>query len=108
MIIYNFTLNVDDSVHENWREWMQQHIQQVLETSLFVKAVFSKVLIEEEMGGTTYSVQYYAHSIYEIEKYEDQYAQQFQAKLLKHFGDKVLVYRTTLELINEFVVNKTL
>lgn len=108
MIIYNVTFNVEDSVHEHWREWMQQHIRQVLATGLFVKAVFSKVLIEEEMCGTTYSVQYYAQSKSNIEKYQAQYAQQLQAQLLKRFEDKVMTFKTALEFIDEFTVNETL
>ena len=53
MIIYNETINIDDAIHQEWREWMQEYIPQVLATGLFSKLVFSKVLITEEMGGTT-------------------------------------------------------
>lgn len=104
MIIYNVTLNIDDSIHEAWRTWMQQHIPEVLRTGLFSKAVFTKVLIEEQMGGTTYSVQYYAHSKAALNTYHDQYAKTLQAEGLKRFGNKMLAYRTELELVDEFIV----
>ena len=55
MIIYNETFNIDDSIHQEWREWVQQYIPKVLATGLFSKLIFSKVLITEEMGGTTIS-----------------------------------------------------
>ena len=32
MIIYNVTINVDDSIHAQWREWIKEHIPQVLGT----------------------------------------------------------------------------
>ena len=28
MIIYNVTINVDDSIHAQWREWIKEHIPQ--------------------------------------------------------------------------------
>ena len=59
MIIYNVTTNIDDTVHDQWLEWMQQkHIPEILATGKFSSARLVKVLIVEEMGGTTYSVQY--------------------------------------------------
>ena len=60
MIIYNVTANIDESIHEQWLEWIQQHIPKVLSTGLFLKATFTKVLVEESMGGLTYSIQYLA------------------------------------------------
>lgn len=38
--IYNVTLNIDDSVHEEWKGWMMAiHIPEVLSTKLFKTAV---------------------------------------------------------------------
>ena len=36
-----------------------KHINDVLATGLFTNAKMVKVLVEEEMGGTTYAVQYF-------------------------------------------------
>ena len=106
MIIYNVTLNIDDSIHTSWLEWMQYHIPEVLGTGLFSKAVFTKVLVEEEQGGTTYSVQYYARTKADLQTYQNHYAAQLQADGLKRFGDKVLAFRTELHLIDEFKVTQ--
>jgi len=106
MIIYNVTLNIDDSIHAAWKIWMQQHIPEVLGTGLFSKAVFTKVLVEEDMGGTTYSVQYYAYSKAALETYHEQYAQRLQADGQKRFGNKMLAFRTELELVDEFTVTQ--
>lgn len=36
MILYNVTVNIDDSVHDEWLEWMTtKHIPDVLATGLF-------------------------------------------------------------------------
>ena len=59
MYIYNVTTNIDETVHEQWVSWMQEvHIPEMLATGKFNSAKMCRVLIEEEMGGFTYSVQY--------------------------------------------------
>ena len=107
MIIYNITLNIENSVHSEWRKWINDHIPKVLGTGLFLKAVFSKVLTEDTENTTTYSVQYYAHSKSALETYQTQYAQELQSEGVKRFGDKMLSFRTALEFIDEFTANKT-
>jgi Domain of unknown function (DUF4286) len=102
MIIYNVTINIHESVHDQWLSWMQQkHIPEILATGKFSSARIVKVLIEEEMGGTTYSVQYTTDSKTTLEKYYNEDAPKFRQEGLTLFGDKMLAFRTELELISE-------
>ena len=102
MIIYNVTTNIHESVHEKWMIWMQhKHIPEMLATGKFSSARMVRVLIEEEMGGTTYSVQYITDSKATLEKYYQEDAPKLRDEALKLFGDKMLSFRTELELISE-------
>lgn len=102
MIIYNVTINVDESIHEEWLEWMKnKHIDEVVATGCFSKATMVKVLVDEEMGGITYSVQYLAPSRDALEKYKNEFAPQLKREGLQRFSDKMLVFRTELEIISE-------
>lgn len=102
MIIYNVTTNIHESVHDQWLNWMQQkHIPEVLATGKFSSARIVRVLIEEEMGGTTYSVQYTTDSKETLEKYYEEDAPALREEGLRLFGDKMLAFRTELELISE-------
>lgn len=102
MIIYNVTINIHESVHDQWLNWMQQkHINEMLATGKFSSAKIVKVLIEEEMGGTTYSVQYTTDSKDTLEKYYQEDAPRLREEGLRLFGDKMLAFRTELELISE-------
>jgi hypothetical protein len=102
MIIYNVTINIHESVHNQWLNWMQtKHIPEILATKKFSSARIVKVLIEEEMGGTTYSVQYTTDSKETLQKYYDEDAPAFRQEGLQLFGDKMLAFRTELELISE-------
>jgi hypothetical protein len=102
MIFYNITINIHESVENQWLEWMQQtRIPAVLGTGKFLSARLVKVLIEEEMGGTTYSVQFTTDSRATLEKYYQEDAAQFRQESHQLFGDKLLAFRTELELISE-------
>ena len=104
MIIYNVTVNIDESIHEEWLNWIKNHIALVLATGHFTEAKLTKVLIEEEMGGTTYSIQYRAKSRTDLEDYYNNHADALRQDGLKRFADKMLAFRTELEVIDEFSV----
>src|ERR1700689_4656908 len=97
MIIYNVTLNVDDSIHFKWLEWMQkEHIPEMLSTGLFTGYRMCRLLdVEDE--GSTYSVQYSCHSLIEYNKYKEEYAPHMQQEGVKRFQDKFLGFRTLME-----------
>lgn len=102
MILYNVTINIHESVHDQWMQWMQEkHINDVLATGKFSSARMVKVLIEEEMGGTTYSIQYFTDSKETLQRYYDEDAPRLREEGLRLFGDKMLAFRTELELISE-------
>lgn len=102
MIIYNVTINIDESVHDKWLSWMKQkHIGDVLATGKFLKAKLVKVLVEEEMGGITYSVQYFAESKAKLDSYYTEDADRLRQEGLQLFGDKMLAFRTELEVLSE-------
>jgi hypothetical protein len=105
MIIYNVTVNIDDSVHDEWLNWMKtEHIPQVLGTGKFEKATLSQVLVEEDMGGLTYSIQYRSYSREALDAYYKEDADNLRTEGLKKFADKMLAFRTELQIVDEYTV----
>lgn len=103
MIIYNVTINIDDSIHDKWLAWMmEKHIPEMMETGKFFKAKIVKVLVVEEMGGTTYSIQYFTENKDTLEAYYKEDAPRMREEGQRLFGDKMLAFRTELELLKEF------
>ncbi len=102
MIIYNVTINVDDSILEEWMTWIRHHIPEVLATGKFSEAKLTKVLVDEEMGGTTFSVQYRARSREALEAYYNSDADDLRKDGMQRFADKASAFRTELEIIEEF------
>jgi phosphoribosylamine-glycine ligase len=102
MILYNVTINIHESVHDQWMKWMQEkHILDMLATGKFSSARMVKVLIEEEMGGTTYSIQYSTDSQETLQEYYNNDAPRLREEATHLFGDKMLAFRTELEVISD-------
>ena len=104
MFIYNVTINIDDSAHDEWLIWIKQHIPAVLATGKFEKATLTKVLVDEDMGGQTYSVQYKSYSREALDAYYKEDADKLRNEGLKKFADKMLAFRTELEIVDEYSV----
>ncbi|MEW4923322.1 DUF4286 family protein [Algibacter sp. 2305UL17-15] len=105
MYIYNVTVNIEASIHDEWLTWIKEHIPQVLATGKFEKATLTKVLVEEDMGAVTYSIQYRSYSREALDAYYKEDADTLRTEGLKKFADKMLSFRTELQIIDEYTVN---
>jgi len=102
MIIYNVTINVEEDIHHEWLKWMRnKHIPDMLATQKFTGAKLSKVLVDEKMGGTTYSIQYTAKDRETLNSYYKECAKAMRAEGNQLFPNKFVAFRTELEIISE-------
>lgn len=102
MIIYNVTLNVEESIHEKWVEYMKvEHIPDVMNTGCFVDYTFSKILTrQDDESGQTYSVQYKCKSMKEYDEYIAHHADRLRNEVLKKYEGKFYAFRTLLEVVD--------
>lgn len=101
MIIYNVTVNIEASIEKKWLLWMQEeHIPEMIATGNFVKALMTKVRVEEELGGVTYSIQYRCPSQSHLDTYYNEDADRLRAAS-NAFAGKFVAFRTELEVISE-------
>ena len=85
MIIYNTTINVNDNIVDKFINWIkQEYIPKIIDTKLFIDVNLFKVLIEEEMGGITFSLQ---HSMKRMDDYNE-FNEKYFSKFDKMFHDK--------------------
>ncbi len=101
MYIYNVTANIDESIHNEWLEWIKTHIKKMLDTKCFTSAKLTQVLVQEEMGGVTYSIQYRSPSEEHLKNYYNKYATELQNEGLQKFTNKMLTFATELKVIDE-------
>ncbi|MDP4601798.1 MAG: DUF4286 family protein [Schleiferiaceae bacterium] len=106
MYLYNVTVNIDDSAHALWKDWMLEvHIPEVLATGQFLDCRFTRVLVEEE-SGTTYSIQYRFALMEDFQLYQELYAPGLRRQTEERFGGKFVAFRTLLEIQNEFMAER--
>lgn len=99
MYIYNVTVSIDESVHDEWLKWMREkHIPDVMNTGCFIDNKLVRVL-KEENDGLTYSFQYTFKDMATIERYQKDFAPGLQADVKKHYDGKFAAFRTLLEII---------
>ncbi|GGZ20903.1 hypothetical protein GCM10007049_11880 [Echinicola pacifica] len=98
MILYNVTVNIDQSVEDEWIKFMREtHIPEVMATGLFKENKFFRLMHEAEDGGVNYSVQYFAEDMDKIKEYQEKHARQLQDKHQLKFRDRYVIFRSLLE-----------
>lgn len=103
MIIYNVTISVDETIETDWLQWMRKvHIPEVMNTGKFISCRLSKLTSHKEDGSQNYSAQYVCKSREELQEYQNNHAKELQQKSLEKFADKMLAFRTELEIIEDF------
>lgn len=102
MYIYNVTINIEESVHDEWLQWMhKKHIPDMMATGKFSKALMTRVVVDEEMGGLTYSVQFTTDSKEMLDDYYKEDAGRLRNETIKLFPNKFVAFRTELEVIHD-------
>jgi hypothetical protein len=99
MFIYNVTVNISESAHQEWVKWMKEiHIPDVMKTGCFVDNQLSKLLYVEDEGHT-YSVQYRFLEMEDIERYQKEFAPKLQAEHSAKFNNQYAAFRTLLQIV---------
>lgn len=99
--MYNITCSVDKEVHEEWLDWMMfTHIPDVMRTGLFMDNRICRIH-EYEENGITYAIQYTAKCQADLEHYQRDYAPALQKQHVDRYGEKVVAFRTVLEILHE-------
>lgn len=107
MYVYNITTNIQETEEQKWIAWMQDiHIPEMLETGRFLSAKMCKVLVEEDMGGVTYSVQYMAETADAIADYLEKEAILMKNKMNSKFAGQFVYFETEMKLINKQFASK--
>lgn len=99
MYIYNVTTNIEEGIHDEWLDWMKnEHLPEMLETGKFTKVLMSRVMVKEQMGGITYSVQYTTESKEMLQRYYDEDAAEMRSRS-SAFEGRFVAFRTEMEIV---------
>jgi DNA-directed RNA polymerase beta' subunit len=100
MILFNETVSIENAVAEEWLQWMQEtHVPEVMATTFFIKFQIAKVMEDEDTGGTTYAVQYYARHMDDLLEYHRDHDKIMQGKMQAKFAGQYAAFRTVLTVV---------
>ena len=101
MLIYNVTIQLQHSIHQDWLYWMQtKHIPEVMATNCFERYQLVKLLDVDETEGVTYAAQYYAANKEAYDTYIMQFAPALREDSIKMWGNKFIGFRSLMEVVN--------
>jgi len=99
MIIYNVTVNINNDVHDDWLQWMKTvHVPDVVATGCFTDGNIFKIMVDEQQG-TSYSIQYKANSMDDVNRYLETFAPALREQHTARYKDKFVAFRTLLQHI---------
>ena len=102
MILYNVTVSIDETVHEDWLKWMKEkHIPDVMNTGCFIESRISRVHGEEE-GGLTFAIGYLCEDESAFERYQNEYAEALQREHMDRYNGRFAAFRTLLTVLEEY------
>tara|TARA_Y100000114_G_scaffold157319_1_gene189768 strand:- start:44241 stop:44690 length:450 start_codon:yes stop_codon:yes gene_type:complete len=100
MILYNVTVAIDKKVEKEWVKWMKDiHIPEVLATNQFLDHKFFKVLNTDDPESSSYSIQYFAEHMNNVQMYLSMFAPELQQKHHLQFPNQFAAFRTLLETV---------
>lgn len=100
MVILNTTYSVRTTLQEKWLEWMRTHYFPFLDsTEMILDKTFSRVMVGEQGGSFSYSLQLHMENALAYQEFEQKYLPQCEAKLVKTFGQDVLAFTTLLKVL---------
>ncbi len=101
MIIINQTFNVEPSVMQDWVDWLKKvYVPEVMASGFFTDNRIMRLLSEDIENGNTFAVQFSMPTTTYVNVSEDDFMYKFERMASQNFGDKVLFFRTVLEVMN--------
>lgn len=98
MLLYNVTVGIDQGSEEEWLRYMREkYIQDVLNTGLFTGHKMYKVLHDQEDGTISYSIQYFARNIEDVQQYLETFAPAIIEAHRNRFKNRHVTFMTLLD-----------
>jgi len=100
MIIFNTTLHMDDSIHDQCLTYLKEvYIPSSLAGELLVQPMLARIERQHEQGGVSYALQFKAENMEAIDQWIEQAGEKLQKELSCRFGNKLSGFITFMEEI---------
>ncbi|MBK9150261.1 MAG: DUF4286 family protein [Saprospiraceae bacterium] len=101
-VLYNVTVKIDHSVHDEWLSWMTAvHIPDVMATGCFESYTMNRIIGDNDEHGQGYAIQYTARNMQEFQRYNTDYAPSLQKAHAERYRDMYVAFRTLMEIVEQ-------
>lgn len=98
MYILNTTFHADNSVRQNFVDWVRKvYIPAAIGTGLFRDARLLRVLTDNDPEGVSFALQMICESISEARRWHDETATLLRDDMTQRWGDAVMYFTTYLK-----------
>ena len=100
MIIYNVTVKVENSIADEWLQWLlNEHIPHIMQTNCFVDYKLVRLLEVDDSEGPTYAIQYFAESKADYNRYIEMHASQLRKLSFARWGEHCIAFGSVMEVV---------
>jgi hypothetical protein len=100
MILYNVTIKVHNSIHNEWLQWLKdEHVPDIMQTECFSNFKILRLLEIDEAEGPTYAIQYFAESKALYNLYLEKFSKQMRDNPFAKWGDKFIAFRSVMQIV---------
>ena len=102
MILYNTTIKVEQTIHEEWLEWMKKNqIPAYVATGLFLEYKLCRILGDDDEHGVAYALQFLCPDQKTFQIYQTLHARRLQQIQAERFPNKYVTFRTLMEVVGQ-------
>jgi len=107
MVIYEVNLSIDGDIYPEFKLWLKEHVNEMLQFPGFIQATLFKPEEDEVSDQEKITIQYQLENRAYLEKYFCEYASKMREKGIKRFNDKFTATRRILKVQEDFQHNCT-
>lgn len=98
-ILYNVTIKIESSLHQDWLNWMTSvHIPDVLSTGCFENFRLTRILGDDDEHGVGFAIQYTARDMDTFNIYQQRYAKALQKEHTDRYLNQYIAFRTLMQV----------
>jgi hypothetical protein len=100
MLIVNTTYHVSEDCQNDWIFWVKhEYIPEVTKTDMLVNPRFFRLLVEDEPGNVSYTLQFEVENLDTLENWFMRYGSEMQTTMSNRFQEKVMGFTTMMESV---------
>ncbi|MCX7116320.1 MAG: DUF4286 family protein [Legionellales bacterium] len=98
MVIYEVNLAINDEIYTEFRLWLKEHVNEMLQFQGFIKASILRPELDEASAQEKLTIQYQLENRDNLERYFTEFAAKMREEGIKRFNDKFSATRRVFEV----------